>query len=182
MITTSAGLGLPATSELLSSCSINWRTRKQNLSSCGALIALSGKNLYLKMMEYSGLETSSIVRNQMDIFRQNINFRWGKLCLSVMHQLWSGIFDESCDARGRPWFAPGARIWVSAKVLLEFGKSLLERHIFILKDVGITRLVIGAGYNADILEEIGHIGANDFVETVMNPDFALGDYDPLGAS
>ena len=62
------------------------------------------------------------------------------------------------------------------KVLLEFeGKSLLERHVRILKDVGITRLVIGVGYNADmILEEIEHIGASDFVETVMNPDFKLG--------
>ena len=62
------------------------------------------------------------------------------------------------------------------KVLLEFeGKSLLERHVRILKDVGITRLVIGVGYNADmILEEIEHIGASDFVETIMNPDFALG--------
>ena len=62
------------------------------------------------------------------------------------------------------------------KVLLKFdGISLLERHIRILKDVGINRLIIGVGYNAEMIhEEIKRIGASDFVETVMNPDYQLG--------
>jgi choline kinase len=62
------------------------------------------------------------------------------------------------------------------KVLLKFdGISLLERHIRVLKNIGITQLVIGVGYNANlILEEIKRIGAGNFVETVFNPDYELG--------
>tara|TARA_B100000676_G_scaffold292244_1_gene327683 strand:- start:1234 stop:1983 length:750 start_codon:yes stop_codon:yes gene_type:complete len=62
------------------------------------------------------------------------------------------------------------------KVLLRFdGVSLLERHIRILAHVGVDELVIGVGYNREMIEEeLLQIGAGDFVRTVFNPDFALG--------
>ena len=62
------------------------------------------------------------------------------------------------------------------KVLLHFGGvSLLERHIRILSSVGIDEIVIGVGYNRNMIDdELGRIGVGDFVRTVFNPDFALG--------
>ncbi len=62
------------------------------------------------------------------------------------------------------------------KVLLRFdGMSLLERHIRILKHVGIAELVIGVGYNAGMIEaELQKIGAGSFVRTILNPDYRLG--------
>lgn len=62
------------------------------------------------------------------------------------------------------------------KVLLRFGgMSLLERHIRILRSLDISELVIGVGYNAEMIEaEIERLGATDFVRTVLNPDYALG--------
>lgn len=62
------------------------------------------------------------------------------------------------------------------KVLLHFGGiSLLERHIRILRSVGISEMVIGVGYNAEMIEaEVRKIGASDFVRTVLNPDYAEG--------
>ena len=62
------------------------------------------------------------------------------------------------------------------KVLLRFGGvSLLERHIRILKSLNISELVIGVGYNEDMIhEELERIGAGSFVRTITNPDFALG--------
>ena len=62
------------------------------------------------------------------------------------------------------------------KVLLRFGGiSLLERHIRILKSLNISELVIGVGYNENMIhEELGRIGSGSFVRTITNPDFALG--------
>lgn len=62
------------------------------------------------------------------------------------------------------------------KVLLRFGGvSLLERHIRILRSLNISELVIGVGYNEDMIHaELKRIGANEFVRTITNPDFALG--------
>jgi len=62
------------------------------------------------------------------------------------------------------------------KVLLRFaGKSLLERHIANLKRCGVTELVIGVGYEAQmILDEVKRLGAEGYVRTVHNPRFRDG--------
>ena len=62
------------------------------------------------------------------------------------------------------------------KVLLRFGgKSLLERHIRILKRQGIDELVLGIGYQCTEIErEIRVLGAQDFVRTVFNEDYRQG--------
>ncbi len=59
------------------------------------------------------------------------------------------------------------------KCLLQFdSKSLLARHIEILKTHGVEKLTLVIGYRAeDVRAELTAIGANDFVETVMNPDY-----------
>ena len=63
-----------------------------------------------------------------------------------------------------------------AKVLLRFGgKSLLQRHIEILKRQGVEGLVLGVGYHQDEIEqEIADLHAEDFVRTVFNKDFHQG--------
>ena len=62
------------------------------------------------------------------------------------------------------------------KVLLRFGgKTLLERHVEILRCLGVNELVIGVGYHAEeIAQEIANLQAGDFVRTVFNPEFHLG--------
>lgn len=62
------------------------------------------------------------------------------------------------------------------KVLLEVGgRSLLRRHIDILRRLGITELVLATGYRqADIEAEIAAQAAADLVRTVTNPDFREG--------
>ncbi len=62
------------------------------------------------------------------------------------------------------------------KVLLEFaGKTLLERHIEILRHLGIDGIVMVTGYRAgDIHQAIAGLGAGDTIETIHNPDFTLG--------
>ena len=62
------------------------------------------------------------------------------------------------------------------KILLRFGgKSLLQRHIEILRRLGINELVLGVGYHhQDIEQEITALGAEDFVRTVFNKDFHEG--------
>lgn len=62
------------------------------------------------------------------------------------------------------------------KVLLRFaGRTLLERHIRNLKREGATELVVGVGYEADMIKaEIRHLGAEAFVRTVHNPHFRDG--------
>ena len=62
------------------------------------------------------------------------------------------------------------------KVLLEFaGKSLLARHIAILRHAGLRELVLCTGYRAkDIAAAIAACGAQDFVRTLYNPDFREG--------
>ncbi len=59
------------------------------------------------------------------------------------------------------------------KVLLRFGgKSLLQRHIEVLRRQGIAELVVGVGYHQeDIEQEIADLGAEDFVRTVFNADY-----------
>lgn len=62
------------------------------------------------------------------------------------------------------------------KVMLSFdGKTLLARHIEILRAFGIEELVVGVGYQAQAIErEIGRLGAQGFVRTVFNPRFREG--------
>ena len=62
------------------------------------------------------------------------------------------------------------------KVLLEFdGRSLLQRHIEILRRQGIEELVLGVGFNReDIEQEIAALGAERFVRIVFNPDYENG--------
>lgn len=62
------------------------------------------------------------------------------------------------------------------KVLLRFaGRTLLERHIANLKREGIAELVVGVGYEADMVAaEIKRLGAEGFVRTVHNPDYRDG--------
>jgi choline kinase len=62
------------------------------------------------------------------------------------------------------------------KSLLKFGgKTLLERHVEILKAEGVLSLALVVGYRArDIRTELKRIGAGSFVETIDNPDFHQG--------
>ena len=62
------------------------------------------------------------------------------------------------------------------KVLLRFGgKSLLERHINIFQELGISELVLGVGFDHHkIQKEIETIGAQSFVRTVINENYELG--------
>lgn len=62
------------------------------------------------------------------------------------------------------------------KVLLKFaGRTLLERHIEVLKRHGVNELVVGVGYEAEMVRaEIARLGAGAFVRTVHNPHFAEG--------
>jgi len=62
------------------------------------------------------------------------------------------------------------------KTLLRFGgKTLLQRHAEILKFLGFDELVMGVGYQADLIrKEIAAIGANGFVRTVECPEHARG--------
>lgn len=62
------------------------------------------------------------------------------------------------------------------KVLLRFGgKTLLQRHIEILRHVGVRELVMGVGHQADRLTAaIAELGASDFVRTVLNPNYRKG--------
>ncbi len=62
------------------------------------------------------------------------------------------------------------------KVLLQFGgKSLLQRHIELLRRHDIEELVLGVGYHQDEIEqEIAALCAEDFVRTVFNKDYNDG--------
>lgn len=62
------------------------------------------------------------------------------------------------------------------KALLAFeGRTLLERHVEILRGCGIVELTLVVGHAADALRaEIDRIGAGDLVRTVENPDYRRG--------
>jgi choline kinase len=61
------------------------------------------------------------------------------------------------------------------KALLEFGgKSLLARHLEILRHFGIERVTIATGYKSSRIEsEIARLGAG-FARCVLNPDYEAG--------
>jgi len=62
------------------------------------------------------------------------------------------------------------------KALLRFGgKTLLQRHIEVLRGNGVDRLVMVVGYRkADIMAEVRRIGAEDYVQTIYNPRYRGG--------
>jgi choline kinase len=80
----------------------------------------------------------------------------------------------------------GARLGddASPKALLRFGgMSLLARHIALLRDAGVEALTLCVGFGAEALErEIGASGGEDFVRTVVNPDFREGSLVSLWAA
>ena len=63
-----------------------------------------------------------------------------------------------------------------SKALLRFdGKSLLHRHIEILRDNGVDRLVLVVGYRAEgLMAEVEVAGARDYVRAITNPEFEGG--------
>jgi choline kinase len=70
---------------------------------------------------------------------------------------------------GAPWNA-------APKALMEFGdRTLLARHVAILKDAGVDEIVIGVGYRADLIAaELDAIGAGPNVRTVVNSRYREG--------
>lgn len=62
------------------------------------------------------------------------------------------------------------------KTLLRFGgKTLLQRHVEILRHCGVAELVMGVGYQADLIRrEIADLGAGDFVRIIDCPQYAKG--------
>lgn len=62
------------------------------------------------------------------------------------------------------------------KVLLKFaGRTLLERHIEALRRHGVTELVVGVGYEADMIKaELARLGVGAFARTVHNPHYSDG--------
>ena len=71
----------------------------------------------------------------------------------------------SIDAAGHP-----------PKILLEFGgRTLLERHVAILRSLGIEGLDLVVGYRADdIAAAVAACGANGYVRRFHNPDYRQG--------
>ena len=69
------------------------------------------------------------------------------------------------------------------KVLLTFsGRTLLERHVAILKEAGLESLTLGVGYEAErIAAEIARLNVQDFVRFLPNPDYRKGSITTLWA-
>ncbi len=62
------------------------------------------------------------------------------------------------------------------KVMLSFGgKTLLRRHIEILRHCGVDEIVVAVGYRRELIDrELAAMGVANSVETVFNPDFEEG--------
>lgn len=62
------------------------------------------------------------------------------------------------------------------KSLLHFGgKSLLQRHFDVLSDCGVSEVVVGIGYRADLMQaEIDAVSGPMRIRTVLNPDYKEG--------
>ena len=62
------------------------------------------------------------------------------------------------------------------KCLLEFdGKTLLQRHLEILRDCGIDNLTIGVGHQAaDIAQALAELDGGQSVRLIENPDYTQG--------
>jgi choline kinase len=63
-----------------------------------------------------------------------------------------------------------------SKCLLKFGgKTLLQRHLSILKHFDINEIIIITGYQSELVEqEITGTGADDRIRIVQNPDYRKG--------
>ncbi len=74
---------------------------------------------------------------------------------------------------GRRMEFDGARL---PKVMLPFGgRTLLRRHVDILRHCGVAEIVVAAGYRVDLIEaELADCGVADWVEVVVNPDYEEG--------
>lgn len=71
----------------------------------------------------------------------------------------------------------GRRLGVEhPKCLLEFnGRSLLQRHLDLLKSLGVEDVVVGVGHLADqVIEAIDQYGHSDFTRTIHNPRYEQG--------
>jgi len=72
------------------------------------------------------------------------------------------------------------------KILLEFnGKSLLERHIHCLREVGVGRVTIVSGYRQELIRQAlpalrEHYGVE--IQQVINPDYTAGSILSLASS
>ena len=62
------------------------------------------------------------------------------------------------------------------KVMLPFGgKTLLQRHIEILRHCGVEEIVVAVGYRSELVAaEIASLGLGDYIEMVINPDYKQG--------
>ena len=73
------------------------------------------------------------------------------------------------DRLGPPWNE-------APKALLKFaGRTLLARHLALLRKVGVDEVVIGVGYRADLIAaELDALGAGANVRTVVNTRYREG--------
>ncbi len=62
------------------------------------------------------------------------------------------------------------------KIMLDFGgKTLLRRHVEILRHCGIDEISVAVGYRTDLIDaELAAFDAGDAVETVFNRDYEQG--------
>ena len=62
------------------------------------------------------------------------------------------------------------------KCLLKFdGKTLLQRHLEIIRACGLEEVVIGVGFRAEMIQtEIDMLGADGFAKTILNPRYQEG--------
>jgi choline kinase len=62
------------------------------------------------------------------------------------------------------------------KVLLPFGgHTLLERHLRLLRDVGVEEIVLALGFRSQLVEaEIDRLGLRPRPQIILNPGFELG--------
>ena len=62
------------------------------------------------------------------------------------------------------------------KCLLRFGeKTLLQRHLELLKQCGINKTTVVVGYRKETIQtEINNLEMGDFADTIFNPDFEQG--------
>ncbi len=62
------------------------------------------------------------------------------------------------------------------KVMLEFGgRTLLSRHVDILRHCGVEEIVVAVGYRSDLIDaELAAMGVAGTVETVFNADYEEG--------
>ena len=62
------------------------------------------------------------------------------------------------------------------KVLLQFGgKTLLERHLLLLREIGVEQVVLALGFRHELVEaELDRLQWQPRPEIVINPEFNLG--------